>query len=262
MHGDNSQTPAEGGPEAVPIAESGADDPSQIPGLLADREAHLQPLDPAASAALFEALAAETVDKPATRLESLRALRTPQRVMGAMLGVLGALGMSIAMGVRPDMVTADSARVGVLLLVLVAVSAIVITVALRGYHRRPMGARSWAVIGISLGIPTVLAIFPDLWATGPGVTAAGAERCFAFGSLNAFAVAAVVWLFQRGSRPAGWRLGAAACAGGLAGFASLQLHCPSRDVSHLLIGHAAVGIFLTGVALAYAGNHRRSQSSA
>jgi hypothetical protein len=234
----------------------------QLPELESDRAQHQQgTLDTSEQDVMFADLAALTVDKPPTLLDRMRETSTPMRVLAAVLATTGVACVGVMLGLRPDLASADALRVGLLISALVGLIALTVAVALRGYHRKPLGPVAWVVIAAALGVPVILALFPDLWATGAAAVAPGAHRCFGFGSAVGIPSGIMVWLFQRGDRVASWRLGAAACVGGLAGFAALQMHCPSHEIGHLLIGHTSVGFVLAALAIVYAASRQRAWSA-
>lgn len=230
--------------------------PEVLPALEADRAALAhEALTPELPDSLFDSIAADTVDRSPGPVERLREAPTPLRLAGGALALAGLIGMAAGlMGIRPDETWADATRVVVLLLALGGLATAALTVALRGYHARPLGSLAWVIIGVSLGVPAVLALWPGLWATGAAPAAAGSGHvglpmCLIVGALMALAAMGVVWLFQREGRGTAFRLAAAAAAGGLTAFAALQLHCPSHDVHHLLFEHAAPGFLVAGAAL-------------
>jgi len=233
------------------------DDLPQLDELVADRaswEGEASSLD---QDAMFADLAALTTDKKPSVLDHLREMSTPMRVLVATFAMIGAAGIGVMMGIRPDIASGDAVRFAVIIASLMGMVAVVCAVSLRGYDKKPLGPLAWGIIGVSLGLPAVLALFPELWTTGAALTSPPAQNCLAFGTVNGAMSAGIVWLFQRG-RPTSWRLGAAAAAGGLTAFAALQMHCPSQDVGHMLIGHAAVGFVLAAAALLYAATRRSS----
>jgi hypothetical protein len=74
-----------------------------------------------------------------------------------------------------------------------------------------------------------------------------AIRCFTVGGALGFAFILVLRAFDRGellTKSTGF---VAAAAGGLAANAALELHCPSTDPVHLVLGHAMIGVALIAV---------------
>jgi len=118
-------------------------------------------------------------------------------------------------------------------------------VSLRGHHQKPLGPVAIIVVGLSVMVPVVLAVMPWLWAPAPGFEAIPVSHvCLELGISTGLIAAGIAWCFQRDDM-SGWvRALSAAGGGGLVGFAMLQLHCPAHDATHLLIGHAGVGLFL------------------
>ncbi len=220
---------------------------------------------------LFDAIAAETVERTPGPVERLREAPTWLRLVGVVLALGGLLGLAAGlMGLRPDETWADATRVVVLLVALGGLAAAALSVALRGYHARPLGPLAWGVIVLALGVPVVLALWPDLWATGASSIASvgghghghghghgGLPTCLIVGTLMTVAAMGVVWLFERPGHATGRRMAAAAAAGGLMAFTALQLHCPSHDITHLLFEHASVGFVVAGAALVAVGWRER-----
>jgi hypothetical protein len=237
--------------------------------LEADRD-HLRSgaLPEGALAGLFDAIAAETVDRRPTLRERAQELPTRLRVIAAVLSVVGLTGLLAVMtGLRPDLDAGEAVRFGVAMAAVGALLAVAAAVGLRGHHQRPLGPAVWGVLLVALGAPAALALVPGLWLEhghaqgGAGAVLAPATGCFTMGLVNGAVAAFVVWLFQRSDRAATWRLVAAAVVGGLAAFWSLELHCPSRDTSHMLLGHASVGFVLAGLVLAYAALRARGRAA-
>lgn len=195
--------------------------------------------------AIFERVASDTVDHERGWRDRLRELPTPLRVLAALATALAlcvaALG---ALGVRPLMDGPGLVAYGVALCGLVAMVALAVASSLRGVHQRPAGRWAWLVTVAALLTPMGLAV-----AAGFGGESHGGEvdlglACLATGLVTAAAVGAVIRLFQRSDRIVDWRLTAMAGAGGLVGFATVQLHCPAVDLTHLVVGHGTVGLAL------------------
>lgn len=207
-------------------------------------------------AALFEQVARETVDRPATLRDRLRELPTRLRVAAAVFGGLAlCAGMLAALGVRPAPAGAGLLTYLVTLCCLVAMVSIAVATSLRGAHQRPVGQVAWAITALALVAPLGLALIPGLWA-GPEAPPLGMSGpglgCLLTGLATAVAVGLVIGLFQRSDRPADWRLTATAGAGGLIAFATVQLHCPSVDPLHLVVGHGTAGLVVAAALLAIA----------
>ncbi len=211
---------------------------------------------PAELAALFDKVARDTVDREPTMRDRLRELPTRLRVVAAVGGALAlCVGILAALGVRPVPAGEGLATYIVTLCCLVAMVSIAVATSLRGVHQRPVGRVAWALTALALVAPLGLAIIPGIWAgaeappagmSGPGL------GCLLTGLATAFGVGLVIRLFQRSDRPADWRLTAMAGAGGLIAFTTVQLHCPSVDPLHLVVGHGTAGLILAAALLVVA----------
>ena len=237
--------------------------PSPRPdGLLArDRDSMV---DSGPSADAFEQLsarvAADTVDRPTSLRAWLSEAATPVRLTIAGAGVMAV--MLIAMvtgGLRADMRSVELVRFIPALTSVVALLAIVLTLTLRGLHRRPMGRALWAILGAAFLLQLGLALFPEIYLSSPAVVPlvddmeGGALSCLMYGVVTGAPLGLLIWLLQRSDRPPAWRLAGAGCVGGMAAFAALQLHCPSHDPGHLLLQHGltSLGLAVVAVALGY-----------
>lgn len=241
--------------------------PDPHPTLAADRDRlRSGPLPDGLLAGLFDEIAAETVDRRPSLRQRAQELPTRLRIVAAVLSVAGLTGLvTVVTGVRADIGAGEAVRFGVAMAAVGALIAALAAVGLRGHHQRPLGPAVWALLLVALGAPVVLAAFPGLWLADGHAAAAmslGAPPgCFSMGLVNGAVAAFVVWLFQRADRAARWRLMASAVVGGLAAFWSLELHCPSRDVTHMLVGHASVGFVLAALLLLYAALRARGRAA-
>lgn len=207
-------------------------------------------LDPRELDALFARVAADTVDRAPNVRDHVRELRSRARVplaVGAAL-VVGLVTL-LVVGLRVELGGAQVViRYAVAMLGIAAIVALMFSLSLRGLYRRPLGGWGWVAITAALLAPVALAVMPWLWDTGQAAPHVGiGVPCLTLGLVTAALVGAAIWLFQRGPARAPWRLVAAAAGGGLTAFAMLQLHCPTHDVTHLLIGHASVGLVLAAL---------------
>lgn len=120
--------------------------------------------------------------------------------------------------------------------------------ALRPLHRPPLPAWSRiAITALTLLATLALALFPA------GTAHVGADHsvspCLFLGLLTGLPVYGVLRLLEREGSAASLL---AACAAGLAGNLVLELHCPSRDLEHLMLGHFTVALlFVAGLALVH-----------
>lgn len=177
--------------------------------------------------------------------ERLRSLPSGLRVTLALSISLVLVAVAVwASGMRE--VHAEGAmRLVLLLTALALIATAAFAVSLRGLHRPTSRASVWVVVGLALALPVVLALTPD----GAAEAASGHWRCLAVGLVTGALVSVPVFLMQRASVPVLARAAAAMAGGGAIAFGLLELHCASRDVSHLLIGHALVGVLLVAASV-------------
>lgn len=214
------------------------------------------PAPDALSGGALDALLSETLARTRARPHRLAELPTPTRVLaaGGLTVALAALALVVLSG-RQNLALGNAAALAGLLGVLVLAT---LAVSLRGLHQRPLGA--WQVlvpVALALGVPALLAFWPELWSALPAATQAGStqavapDTCYPIGLLLASVVTAVVWRFQRATHATWQRLLAAFGAGGVAAFVVLQVHCGSLEALHVLIGHAGVGVTLAALGLVF-----------
>jgi hypothetical protein len=96
-------------------------------------------------------------------------------------------------------------------------------------------------------VPVLSALVPDL-RFGAGDTHAGAAAlgaaagCFVYGSVLVLGVGAALWCVDRGAPIGAARLVPAVVCAGLVAHLILQIHCANDNPTHLLLGHASIGI--------------------
>ena len=93
----------------------------------------------------------------------------------------------------------------------------------------------------ALALPFIVAFAPATEASrhaGPE----GALNCFAFGALLTLPSAALLWAFDRDERISLRTVGLSGVALGLSANLILELHCPSGNAVHLLLGHASLSL--------------------
>lgn len=218
---------------------------------------------PADLDAMFAAVAAETVDRKRSVRDRLRELPTPMRIALAMLGALIMTGAALVVTrIRADITGQALLRYGLAMAAIAALVGVAFAVSMRGPHQRPVGRGVWAFIVVVLAIPLVLSVIPGLWECerAPAVHPIGGVHvpCLLLGIMTGALTAGVAWLFQRTDVPVFWRAGAAVGGGGLTAFAMLQLHCPARDATHLIVTHAGVGLMLALVVAGLVAWRRRT----
>ena len=97
----------------------------------------------------------------------------------------------------------------------------------------------------ALALPFLAAFVPATEASrhsGPE----GALGCFVYGALCTLPVGILLWSFDRDDRPTLCTVCLSAAALGLSANLLLELHCPSGNPWHLLLGHASLGLAWLG----------------
>ncbi|MEZ4268671.1 MAG: hypothetical protein R3F39_20120 [Myxococcota bacterium] len=198
--------------------------------------------------AVLGRLEAVTFDAPQGFRERLRSLPTWARAaLAAGVALLAGAALLAALGLRADLSAGSLVgEVGVLagLALLVALAT---AVGLRGAHQRPLGRLGWVVASVVLFVPAGLGFLPDVFGVahlGPMTASDPGLGCLCLGFAAAAIVGVAAGLLQRGQHTVGWRLGAIAGAGGLVAFVATQLHCPSPDLLHRVVGHGGAGLAL------------------
>jgi len=209
---------------------------------------------------MFTELAGATLDRSPGPRDRLRELSTPIRIALASASMLAVCAVvQVLGGLRTDLGGDDLLQFVVSFTATTALSVGAVALALRGAHHRPLGNRAWVWAAVFLGLPFVLATVPGMW---PGMVvphdALHAHLgCALMGMVGAIPAAFLVLLFERSDEPVVWRLLMAAGAGGLAGFAFQNAHCPASDSYHLLVSHAPYGLALAGLLLGVSAISRR-----
>lgn len=195
------------------------------------------------------ALAADLPDDLFARIEAsveretgprawLRSRPTRVRFQIVALSVLLVAALGGVLHHRPDFADYPASRLVVLLggyfiIMLVAVGK-ELTLALR--RSEPV-----ALLVAALGLPFLVAFAPATEASrhaGPE----GALGCFLYGALLTLPTAALLWASGRDDRISRRSVGLSAVALGLSANLILELHCPSGNAVHLLLGHASLGL--------------------
>lgn len=211
--------------------------------------------------AMWSRVRSETTAAPRGLVARLREQPTVVRVLLAMgVAMLVSAVLALSIGPREDFAEVTVVRYVVAMSGLAVLALASFAVSLRGVHRRPLGPWAWVVIGLTLVVPFVLAAIPSIWVPA-GVVIEPTDTgygCTALGILTGGLISVPAFLMQRASVPAVARACAAVAAGGVVAFGLLELHCPSRDVTHLVVGHAAVGAALVAGCAAVVWWRRRS----
>jgi hypothetical protein len=212
---------------------------------------------------LWSQLATDTVASRPNVRRRLSELSTARRILLSVVAafVIATLALVIG-GMRIDLGTQTILRYVVAMLGLLILTAAAFAVSLRGHHQRPIGRLGLVVMALTVLVPVVLAVMPWLWAPDPmHADIPVSHVCLPLGISTGFIAAGVAWLFQRSDASVWVRSLSAAGGGGLVGFAMLQLHCPAHDATHLLIGHAGVGLFIVLVTAIVVVVRQRRRSS-
>jgi hypothetical protein len=200
--------------------------------------------------ALFERVAAETVDKRASALERMRQWSTGRRrlALGAALLVVGLL-MLTKQGLRPDLGEHGS-LLGPPLAVLLGAAALGLGRALRPMHLPPV-AMPWLVPALLVSA-CVLSVLLGAW-PGMPITPEPAQLvhlgCGLATGLASASVATGAWALDRGAGLAAWRVATASAAAALAAFVLQTLVCPVVELEHMVLGHTGPGLLVIGIAL-------------
>lgn len=96
-------------------------------------------------------------------------------------------------------------------------------------------------------LPVLAALVPELrWGTADtepaAASLAAAAGCFAYGGILVLGIGAALWCVDRGAPVSGVRLVPAVVGAGLTAHLVLQIHCANDNPTHLLLGHASVGV--------------------
>jgi hypothetical protein len=176
---------------------------------------------------------------------SLRALPTLARVGLSLLAIAGLVTVLVSR--QRDAWTDFAAPRGLFSVTALGVGLwMLVRLALRPLHEpAPPAAVLRGALGAGLALPTALAFLlsaPFEGAPPPPLSAAGV--CLGLGATLGLCVVIFLRALDRGGHGSTRVALLAATAGGLAGNLSLELHCPSHALTHLLLGHATVGLLL------------------
>jgi hypothetical protein len=224
--------------------------------------AKLLAMEPAVGESSVEALSARLslrLGREHGPLAWLRGLATPARLALALglVALLGALAL-LAMP-RVDLAVYPAGRLVLAVVGLLAVGGAAVLGALRPLQRPELPVRRWAIVlGVALGVPFILAALPQAHmlhqASLQGTGADFVKRalgCFIFGLEVGVPVLLLVRALDRGPlQPRRFVL--AAALAGVAANLVLEMHCPVTAPSHLLAGHATVGLAFALVAVVVA----------
>jgi hypothetical protein len=171
----------------------------------------------------------------------LRSRPTRLRFAIAALSVLLVVVLGGALRERPDFADYPRARLALLLSVYAAGILLAFGKELYLPARRGSPAFQLGLLLAALGLPFLIAFAPATEASrqlGPE----GALNCFVYGALLTVPTAALLWAFDRDDRVSLRSASLSAVALGLSANLVLELHCPSGNALHLLLGHASLGM--------------------
>jgi hypothetical protein len=191
----------------------------------------------AACAATERALLAERGLRATLRSQSSR------RRLAVVFGLLFLLAAHELLGHHPMAVVH---RVGTTPAILLCVVQIVFVAPLLLRVFSTTLAQSPALLALGgLCLPFGLALLLPALAPGEALRNAvvsPAIRCFAYGSAMSLPIIGALWLFDRRDRHGFDFFSLLATVLGASANLLLFLHCPSLDLSHLLLGHASIGV--------------------
>jgi hypothetical protein len=190
--------------------------------------------------ALFERLEANVAREVGLRAW-LRSRPTRQRFGVAVLSVLLVVALGGALRERSDFAEYPATRLWLLLGVYSVGVLFACTKELYLSARRGSLADHVGLLIAALGLPFLIAFAPATEASRH-TGAAGALGCFLYGALLTVPTAALLWAFDRDDRPSMRTVCLSAVALGLSANLVLELHCPSGNALHLLLGHASIGV--------------------
>jgi hypothetical protein len=189
---------------------------------------------------LFARLEAEVAQETGPRAW-LRSRPTRLRFAALVLSALLVVALAGAMQQRPDFAEYPVSRLVLLLAVYAAGILLAFGKELYLSARRGRLADHVGLLLGALGLPFLIAFAPATEASrhaGPE----GALGCFMYGALLTLPTAALLWAFDRDDRPSVRTVCLSAVALGLSANLVLELHCPSGNTLHLLLGHASLGV--------------------
>jgi hypothetical protein len=198
----------------------------------------------------------EELAREVTGVATLRALRTPYRVLLVLAALALVVLLAVAVAPRADLASYPRGRMALSIVLLSAVAAVASWRLLRPLHLPPpplWSSRLLLIAGVTL--PCVLAALPLDHAganagTGAGF-AVGCGKCLAFGGALGFPALLLALLLRRAPVDGAAVSALGGVAAGLAANVALGLHCPVSDPAHIVSGHALLVVLLGGVAASW-----------
>lgn len=183
----------------------------------------------------------------------LRSRATSGRVLVAGAGATAIMLVAWLVGGGVRLAEASALWLGIFF----AAAGVGLAVVLAPLGRPRLGrAPSTALAIAGLGLPLLYALSSVALAGpapdpgGPGF-AARAFGCFAFGAMLSIPFLLVLWLLDRQDFGLSRLLVRAGAVSGLVANGALVLHCPDTSPLHLVAGHAAVGLVLVLLGIAF-----------
>jgi hypothetical protein len=208
------------------------------------RLAHTEGMEPeAVRKATWSALEREIAADRSWR-GILRALRTPKRVALATTAALAPFTLAVI--VRPEGWRVEHA----LLVGPLTASAYLLLASL---GRARSGVQRAAVACLAALTPLAWAlVFGDSAAIDTHAPSFHAARCFSYGALRAAPTLLLAVLLARTPLRSATELALLAGISGLTASLLLDVHCASRHLPHLVMGHATIGAAWSGACALYA----------
>ena len=189
---------------------------------------------------LFTALEADVAQETGLRAW-LRSRPTRLRFAAAVSSVLLVVTVGGLWRERPDFAQYPALRLVLLLGVYLVGILLAFGKELSLSARRGSLANHLGLLLGALGLPFLIAFAPATEASRHAGTE-GALGCFLYGALLTLPTAALLWAFDRDDRPSLRTVCLSAVALGFSANLVLELHCPSGNTLHLLLGHASIGV--------------------
>lgn len=196
----------------------------------------------------------------------LRSLSTPWRIACALVAVGVVAGFVLVFKPRSDLSAYPIDRLALTVAFYALLIGGAFALELRPLQRRALPGWVRPVLAaVALLVPVVFALVPSPPAPPMHMTGSFAHvtfGCFMFGTGLAIPVLVLLFLLDRRAHGTWGVVLLGAAAGGLVANLGLLLHCPARNVAHILLGHASIGVvFVIAYVLALAWRKRRRRAA-
>ena len=171
----------------------------------------------------------------------LRSRPSPVRFVLVLLPLLLALIAGGLLRQRADFAQYPFSRVGLLLSIYFIAIALALGKELSESPRSNALRDHFGLLLFALIVPALAAFAPATEVSrlaGPG----GAFGCFSYGALLTLPIALLLWALDRDDRPSFRTVCLSAAALGLSANLLLELHCGNGNPTHVLLGHASLGL--------------------